>query len=179
MMKYLTLLLLFFTLSYGTKMGTIRSGGADAHVAKVSADSSLQVTILPTDTLNVLIKDSSVVKVADSLVVVVADSVRIKDTLKTYIVDNNNVLSLDDATGAMNSITYEHHEIHSGSHYFICGYTTLANDATLDFQLTTADTTKWIHMTFQLEGTQQITIQIYEDANVDADGTPVTAYNNE
>lgn len=85
----------------------------------------------------------------------------------------------DAETGAMMSITYEHHEIHSGSHFYNCGYSTLASGDSLDFQVTTPNTSEWAHMTFQFEGTQQTIIEVFEGASVDADGTPVTAYNND
>ena len=87
-------------------------------------------------------------------------------------------VQLDDATHVTTTIEYEHHEIHGGSHFFICGEVTLGDGGTKDFQITTPNSAKWLHMTFQYESTQEILLQIYEDANVDADGTDVTAYNN-
>ena len=95
----------------------------------------------------------------------------------TAVSETGDVVEADSMTGAGVAIEYEHHKIHGGSHYFIVGTTELGNAASIDFQLTTPDTDKWIHMSFNIEGTQQTTIEIFESATVAA-GTPITAYNN-
>ena len=62
--KALLILVLFAFGANATKMGTIRSGGDSAHVAKVEADSALSVSLDSADTINVLVVDSLVVKQA-------------------------------------------------------------------------------------------------------------------
>lgn len=84
----------------------------------------------------------------------------------------------DLATHATNTVEYEHHEIHAGSHFFITNFTELGNGATIDFAIETPDTTKFTHMTFEVEGNQELLIQIYEDSDFDADGSAVTPVNN-
>lgn len=81
-------------------------------------------------------------------------------------------------TGAVKSISYPHHEVHSGSHYFVKGYTTLDSGNDIDFCVVTPDTTKWAHMTFSIASTAQTTIEIYEDVTFSDAGAAVTAYNN-
>ena len=84
----------------------------------------------------------------------------------------------DAATHGVNTLAYEHHEIHNGSHFFISNYTTLGNGATIDFGVQTPDSTKFSHMTFEVEGSQQIIAVLYEVSDYDADGTAITPVNN-
>ena len=84
---------------------------------------------------------------------------------------------LDTTTQSIMIVDYEHHEIHSGSHFYIAGYGTYAADEDIDFQLTTSNTAKWIHMTFSFQSTGATVFTVYEGATVGA-GTPVTAFNS-
>lgn len=85
----------------------------------------------------------------------------------------------DRATNATTTVDYEHHEIHSGSHYYICGYDLdFDNGDTIDFQLTTSNTRKWIHITFNVATSATTTLTVYESATVASDGNTLTAYNN-
>jgi hypothetical protein len=86
--------------------------------------------------------------------------------------------SVDDSTETLQTIEYEHHEIHSGSHYYICGYDSFTNGQVVDFTVVVPNVTKWPHMTFSLEGSGALSIEIHEGATVDTTGTAVTAYNN-
>ena len=156
---------------FASNLNVIRDGAGAGHAAKVSADSSLQVTQI--DTPRVVVIDTVLTQATDSLRVVFVD------TQYVQVVQGGGILQLDNATWAVNAITYEHHEIHDGNHYYVCDASTVASGDSLDFQLTTPNTTKWLHMTFNIEGTQQTTIEIFEDANVDSDGNAVTAYNND
>jgi len=83
----------------------------------------------------------------------------------------------DEITRAIKSIDYEHHEIHDGSHYFVSGFETVANDGDIIFSITTPNTAKWIHLIFEIEGTSQTEFSIYETASVSS-GTPITPNNN-
>jgi len=93
-----------------------------------------------------------------------------------YLSGNSGI---DASTETLQTITYEHHEIHAGSHFMICGFETLALNAQANFVIITPNTTKWAHMTFAVEGTSQTEMYIYEGATVTGGtGTAVTAYNN-
>lgn len=85
----------------------------------------------------------------------------------------------DEHTRALNTIEHEHHEIHAGSHFNICGYQSFTNAQVVDFTVVTPNTTKWTHMTFGVNGAGATRVEIYEGATVNVAGTPVTAYNND
>ena len=86
---------------------------------------------------------------------------------------------IDGATNALNSISYEHHEVHSGSS-FTCHY---ANDVTNIGEMTaiafnTPDTTKWVHLVVAAGSTGACYVGIYENTSIDVDeGTQLTIYN--
>ncbi len=50
-------------------------------------------------------------------------------------------------------MAHSHHKIYNSSHFFISGYETKGNGASIDFVVTTPDTARWIHMTFSIKGT--------------------------
>ena len=85
---------------------------------------------------------------------------------------------IDAATRALMTIDYEHHEIHSGSHFFIAGYDTYAADGDIDFQVTTPDSTTWAHMLFEIQATGATVFSIYEGGTIGGGGSAVTAYNS-
>ena len=107
-------------------------------------------------------------------------SVNSNSQLRTTLYDSDGIeLSMDPNNGAIDIEPHEHFKIHQGDHFFICGYTTLGNAADIDFTVTTPNTTEWLHMTFDIEGTQAITLEIKEDAVIDAAGTSVIVRNND
>lgn len=76
-------------------------------------------------------------------------------------------LSKDRTTNATNIIDYPHHEIHSGSRFYVrysvadLGALTTPNDAiTLDF--TTPDTAKWGHFQFEAVGSGGWQVRLVE-----------------
>ncbi len=69
---------------------------------------------------------------------------------------------LDLSTHTMQTIEYEHHEIHSGSHFFYTDSVELGSGGVQDYMITTPDTTKWAHMTFSATGSAITTVQLYE-----------------
>lgn len=79
-----------------------------------------------------------------------------------------------------NQIEYEHNEIHEGNHFFICDYATSGfNSAdTIEFVITTPDTTKWAHMTIGFESILGATLDVYEGSSNVVGGTAVTPKNN-
>ena len=87
-------------------------------------------------------------------------------------------LRIDAVTHAMTTITYFHKEIHAGEHYFVAGHTALAEDAKLDFIVTTPNTAKHAHMFFSLKSTASMTFEVREAIAEDNDGVSVTPINN-
>ena len=84
----------------------------------------------------------------------------------------------DKSTKAMPSIDYAHHEVHDGNHYNVRGFTSgLGSGAGLIWCVTTPNTTKWAHMTFQIEGTTQTEVYVYEGVSCSG-GTAITPRNN-
>ena len=92
-----------------------------------------------------------------------------------YISGNSGV---DASTETLQTITYEHHEIHSGSHFYYCDFQDFSNGQVVDFTFVTPNTTKWAHMDFYIGSTDAASIEIYEGATVDTTGTAITAINN-
>lgn len=73
---------------------------------------------------------------------------------------------IDASTHTLQIIEHEHHEIHSGSHYFVIGYQDLAVNNVLDFTWQMPDTTKWIHWTWNISTESETLWQVYENAAV-------------
>jgi hypothetical protein len=69
---------------------------------------------------------------------------------------------IDASTNSLQTVGYEHHEIHSGSHYFVCGYQDLANGNVLDFTWQMPNTAKWIHWNWKISTESEFLWQIYE-----------------
>lgn len=58
---------------------------------------------------------------------------------------------VDSMTHALISIDYEHHEIHSGDHFNYCDYQLgNASAAEIEFTVTTPNSTKWWHLTYNV-----------------------------
>lgn len=89
-------------------------------------------------------------------------------------------IRIDSATDTLQTITYEHHEIHSGSHYFISNVATLSINNVLDITFLTPNTTKWIHWTWKLDTETETAWYIYEDATATtALANTITPFNND
>ncbi len=99
----------------------------------------------------------------------------------TAPISNNKVVSprIDSSTHSLQSIEYEHHEVHAGSAYG-CHFT---NDCTNTGEMTviafnTPNTTKWIHLVANATASAQASFGIYENTSIDVDeGTQLTLYN--
>jgi hypothetical protein len=74
---------------------------------------------------------------------------------------NVAVTSLPEAV----TIDRPHDEIHEGDSFTYQDVITLASAATQDYLLTVANTTKWPHFVFEVEGTFGITVELYEGAD--------------
>lgn len=87
-------------------------------------------------------------------------------------------LRIDASTHSMQTIDYEHHEIHGGNHYFIEDVVDLPINDVFDMQWTTADVTEWDHFTFELNVESETEWYIYEGATINTPGTTLTPRNN-
>ena len=94
--------------------------------------------------------------------------------------DGNSIpLEADGATRALPTIDYAHHEVHSGSHYYISGFTTLSDTGTLYVKLVTPNTTKWAHFKWDIESSGILETNLWEGSTGGmTGGTPVTPLNN-
>jgi hypothetical protein len=85
-------------------------------------------------------------------------------------------LKVDKATSSISAIEFEHHEIHEGDS-FTCDFVrNVGNGLNLDMILTTPDTAKWSHLTYELDTEVAAILKIYEGAITGA-GTSCTIYN--
>jgi hypothetical protein len=73
---------------------------------------------------------------------------------------------IDTSTHSLQTVSYPHHEIHGGSHYFVVGYADVANTNVLDFQWTMPAGTKWSHWTWTIDTEDEVTWLVYENAVV-------------
>ena len=90
--------------------------------------------------------------------------------------------SMDDYTGAVITVAFEHHEIHEGDHYYLGSVQDLALNEVLDFTLQTPNTTKWANFTWRIATEKETFWYIYEDAVATTDlanvVTPVNSNRN-
>jgi hypothetical protein len=86
---------------------------------------------------------------------------------------------LDKYTHATTTIDYVHHEIHDGATYMYHDVIDdLDNNVAQDYMITTPDTTKWLHISHDIEAIGPITVEIYEAT--DKTGTTAqTLYNRD
>ena len=95
--------------------------------------------------------------------------------------DTFEPLRVDSATETLQTIEYEHHEIHAGSS-FTCHFN---NDVTnigeqTGIAFNTPNTTKWIHVQVTAVATGASYVSIFEVADLDVDeGTDLAIYNRD
>jgi hypothetical protein len=85
---------------------------------------------------------------------------------------------LDESTGVLPMITYEHHEIHSGSHFEYTEVTDLAINNVWDIQITTPDTTKWSHFVISFNTENETEWWFWENVTITTPGTAITEINS-
>lgn len=85
-----------------------------------------------------------------------------------------------DKYGAIQSIPFEHHEIHDGDHFFIEGWTTLSNGASGNFVVSSPAelSAHLVHMTFEVQAQSEIEVKVYKNPVVLVNGTVLTPVNN-
>lgn len=83
---------------------------------------------------------------------------------------------IDASTHSLQVVDYSHHERHGGSAFFYMDSVELGSGGVQDYLITTPNTTKWGHLTFQGSGSAITQIDLYEGA--DRTGTtPQTVFN--
>ncbi len=88
-------------------------------------------------------------------------------------------VGVDNSTETLQTIDYAHHEIHSGSHYYIQGYLELDDTDTYYVKLVTPNTTRWSHFIFSIKSTGICTSTFDEGATGGmTGGAGVTPINN-
>jgi len=85
---------------------------------------------------------------------------------------------IDASTNTLQTIEYPHHEIHSGSHFFLEGYATLGNGDALYVKLVTPNTTRWSHFLWEINASGILTSTLTEAPTGLEDGAGVTIFNN-
>jgi len=72
---------------------------------------------------------------------------------------------IDDITNAQVTISYPHHEIHEGDHYYIEGWAELDANDSLFVKMVAPDTTIWAHFDWIIEGTGITITTLNEDVS--------------
>jgi len=84
-------------------------------------------------------------------------------------------IRIDASTNSLQTISYEHHEIHSGSS-FVCVDLQSVSTATFKWQVTTPATLVYAHMIFDIDCTGEMTVLITEGSDK-TDGTALAEIN--
>lgn len=87
-------------------------------------------------------------------------------------------IKIDGSTQDIQVITHEHAEIHGGDHYHIVDYVELAINNVYDIQITTPDTAKWAHLTFDIDVESETEWCAYLDVVINTQGSPENVLNN-
>lgn len=85
---------------------------------------------------------------------------------------------IDASTEVLESILYEHHEIHSGSNYEVTNVVDLAINNVRDIRITTPNTTEYGHFIFRLMCESETEYYLYEGVTIVTAGTSITPLNN-
>jgi hypothetical protein len=87
-------------------------------------------------------------------------------------------VTVDNSTHALSVINDEEQQLHEGRHYSICNSEVKGTSETIEFVITTPDTTNWAHMLFDINTSAGFTLHIYEGTDDIVGGTPATPVNN-
>jgi len=91
---------------------------------------------------------------------------------KTYLLDDSNrraplekVFLFDKDDDALTTIASVHHEIHEGHHFYVEGFVTLADTATMYAKLIVPNTDKRIHLRWLIDASGILETNFYEGAS--------------
>ena len=85
---------------------------------------------------------------------------------------------IDASTNSLQTISYEHHEVHAGSHYTCVDNATLNAAEVLDTLIYTPNTTKYMHLIFEAHGALHTQVDMYEGSSHNASGSKTCRNNN-
>lgn len=99
---------------------------------------------------------------------------------KTQIVDlAGNIAEIDGVTKTLQTMNYEHHEIHEGNHYNYADYDNdVASSEIINFVMTTPNTATRIHFYFNIFSSLGATLELFE-GTVATGGASIAPRNNE
>lgn len=100
------------------------------------------------------------VGITGTLPVNVTESVGINVTGVTLVEAGGG--SVDETTKAFKTIAYDHNEIHNGNHFFCHKVISIGSSAKHIYLLQVPDTGKWPHFFINMEGTNAISMGLYE-----------------
>jgi hypothetical protein len=83
---------------------------------------------------------------------------------------------VDNYSGEIVHMEHDHHEIHDGTTFRYADAVTLGSGASQDYLITTPNTTKWTHFTFEADGTAVTTFTLFE-ASDKTGTTPQSVWN--
>lgn len=140
-----------------------------------------------TQKLDVVVSESVALELEANTVVAEDDDTNLDDLTGLVVnsilsgrIDALNVkpLRMDASTHSIQIIDYAHHEVHSGSFYYVKGQAELdgAGD-TLDFLYVVPNTNKWPHAQWDIDGEAEFTLSLYEGVVTSNDGGAVTIFN--
>jgi hypothetical protein len=88
------------------------------------------------------------------------------------------VAEVDASTHSLVGITYAHHEVHSGTHYFYDSHHDIAKAGVLEHLIITSDTSKQAHFEHGVESTAgQVVVELFEAPTVTDNGALETSRN--
>lgn len=91
--------------------------------------------------------------------------------------DETDDVRIDASTNSLQTVDYAHHEVHAGSSYILRSFVDLSINNVADFRITTANTTKWIHMIIGFTTEAETESILYEGAVISVAGTAATPRN--
>ena len=98
---------------------------------------------------------------------------------KSFTNTSNSLNIIDPTTNMIKSIDAPHYEIHEGHHFNYCDYAlNQAVDTTIEFVMTTPNTTEWVHFTFSVYASAGATLELYVETSGVTGGTAITPRNN-
>jgi len=84
---------------------------------------------------------------------------------------------VDSSSRSFQTVTYEHHEVHHGDHYFYTDSLAVSKNSSQQYMITTPNTTKWAHFLMFVSASVNTTVELFEDG--DRTGTTSqTIYNS-
>ncbi len=96
----------------------------------------------------------------------------------SIVVDaNGNTVAIDEASGALVSIDFEHYEVHRGAMFTVLRVEDLGNAAVYDILAVTPNTTEWAHLTWEIEHELETLIQFYRGTTYSDNGTIIPSFN--